>query len=147
MITKITKNQIKEIKKMRKEEKRQYVKEHFENPFKVGDIVHHSWGYDQTQCDYYQVINIKKASVLLKPIATETVKGSEAFMSRSAIPIKDKFIESHSALTRYAGSIREIRKRVSAYVKDNGDLRYYIPTPYGWCDLWDGSPQYHSWYA
>src|SRR5438874_650452 len=23
------------------------------NLFEVGDIIHHSWGYEQTQCDFY----------------------------------------------------------------------------------------------
>ncbi len=31
----------------------------FINPYKVGDILHHSWGYDQTNCDFYQVESIE----------------------------------------------------------------------------------------
>lgn len=25
---------------------------------RVGDIIHHSWGWEQTQCDYYQVLAV-----------------------------------------------------------------------------------------
>ena len=30
---------------------------------KIGDIFHHSWGYEQTQCDFYQVIEKSAASL------------------------------------------------------------------------------------
>lgn len=132
---------------MTKQEEREFIKKHFVNPFDVGDILHHSWGYDQTQCDYYQVVAKTRAGVTVRPIGSETVAGSQGHMSRSAMPVKDKFVEGYCALTRYAGSITEIKKRVMAYIKDDESLRYYIPTPHGWCDKWDGGAKYNSWYA
>ena len=73
----------------------------FQNPYKVGDILHHSWGYDQTNCDFYQVVEVKKASVVLKPIAAETVPGLEGFMCESLMPRKDVFLTDHTqALTK-----------------------------------------------
>jgi hypothetical protein len=63
-------------------ERKQKAKELFQMPYKVGDILHHSWGYDQTNCDFYQVVEAKKASVILKKIGAKTVPGSEGFMSR-----------------------------------------------------------------
>jgi len=133
-------------------ERKKKARARFQNPFSVGDILHHSWGYDQTNCDFYQVVEVKKASVVLRKIAGKTVPDSEGFMSQSLMPEKDAFIvEGHQALTKYSKAISPenptIFKRVSFYVKDDDSLRYYIPTPYGWCDLWDGKPQYSSWYA
>ena len=133
-------------------QKKQEAKARFQNPYKVGDILHHSWGYDQTNCDFYQVVEVKKASVVLRKIGAETVPGSEGFMCESLMPVKDAFItEGHHALTKYSDAITPdnptIFKKVSFYVKEDGSLRYYIPTPYGWCDLWEGKPQYSSWYA
>lgn len=123
----------------------------FQNPYKVGDILHHSWGYDQTNCDFFQVIEVKKASVVLKKIGAETVPGSEGFMSESLMPRKDYFIvQGYHALTKNGAITPDsptITKRVSFSVNTDGSLRYYIPVPYGWCDRWDGKPQYHSWYA
>jgi len=118
----------------------------------VGDILHHSWGYDQTNCDFYQVVEVKKASVVLRKIGAKRVDGSEGFMSESLMPEKDAFItEGYHALTKHDGNITPdnctILKRVSFYVQDDDSLRYYIPVPYGWCSVWEGKPQYHSWYA
>lgn len=124
----------------------------FKNPYTLGDILHHSWGYDQTNCDYYQVVEVKPVSVVLKKIGAEVVPGSEGFMSNSLKPIKDCFIEAGPhALTGHCQMLtpqnHTITKKVSFIVKDDGSLKYYIPVPYGWCDLWDGRPNYSSWYA
>lgn len=127
-------------------------RKNFVNPFKVGDIFHHSWGYEQTNCDYYQCVEVKPASVVLRPIGTRTVKGSEGFMCESLMPVKDAFVfvRSH-ALCKDDKPVTPdnptITKKVSFLVRDNGKLDYYIPTPCGWCNLWDGKPNYSSWYA
>ena len=133
-------------------QRKQEAKARFQNPYKLGDILHHSWGYDQTNCDFYQVVEVKKASVVLRKIGAKTVPGSEGFMCNSLMPEKDAFItEGHHALTKYSDNITPdnptIFKKVQFYVKDDGTLRYFISTPYGWCDLWEGKPEYSSWYA
>ena len=135
------------VKQIRREAKKR-----FRNPYKVGDILHHSWGYDQTNCDFYQVVEVKPASVVLKKIGAKPVPGSEGFMSQSLMPEKNAFItKGNHALTKYGNDISPdnptITKKVSFYVNTDGSLRYFIPVHYGWCDLWDGKPQYSSWYA
>ncbi len=124
----------------------------FVMPYKVDDILHHSWGYEQTNCDFYQVVEVKNKSVVLKKIKSKTVPGSEGFMSDSRLPEKGAFITDGShALAKYSEKITPenptIEKRVASYVKEDGSLRYFISTPYGWCELWDGTPQSCSWYA
>jgi len=133
-------------------ERKRLARTRFQNPYKVGDVLHHSWGYDQTNCDFYQVVEVKKASVVLRKIGAETVPGSEGFMSESIMPTKDAFvIQGCQALTKHDSDITPdnptITKRVSFYVNPDDTLRYFIPTPYGWCDLWKGKPEYSSWYA
>lgn len=132
-------------------ELRQRAKSQYQNPYKGGDILHHSWGYDQTNCDFYQVVEVKNASVVLRKIAAETVPGSEGFMCEKLMPVKDAFIEKATqALTKSDHHITPqnptIKKRVCFYVKDDGTLKYYISVPFGWCALWDGNAQYSSWY-
>lgn len=133
-------------------ETRAKVKAQFSNPYKLGDILHHSWGYDQTNCDYYQVVGVKPASVILRPIGAQTVPNSEGFMSSRLMPVRDNFLTNHcGALTRYDSQTTPERptttKPVKAYMQTDGTLKYYIPTPYGYCDLWDGNANYSSWYA
>lgn len=45
--------------------------------FRVGDVVVGSWGYDQTNIDYYAVVRTTKAKVELRPIGAEIVSTSQ----------------------------------------------------------------------
>lgn len=60
--------------------------------YQVGTILHNSWGYDQTNCDFYQIVERKGARVTVRAIAGETVEGSEQGMSCSLRPCRDQFI-------------------------------------------------------
>ena len=95
---------------------------------KVGTLLHASWGYDQTQCEYFQVTDRKGMSVTLREIGGTTVEGSEGFMCCSLMPDRDRFISE------------PFTKRITA----NGIKvhSYAHATP---CD--DGSKAYSSWYA
>lgn len=35
----------------------------------VGDVIYNSWGYDQTNIDWYQIVEVKNKSVVLREIA------------------------------------------------------------------------------
>ena len=89
---------------------------------------------------------------MLKKIAAEQVPGSEGFMSDKRTAKKDAFItEGSHALSSGHDKITPenatILKRVSFLLNTDGTLKYYIPVPYGWCELWDGKPEACSWYA
>jgi len=43
----------------------------FVNPFKVGQLFYDSWGYDQTNIDYYEITEVKAKSVMLARIESE----------------------------------------------------------------------------
>ena len=55
---------------------------------KVGDIFHTSWGYDQTNTEYFKIISISKTGKTCEvvQIGSQTVKGSEGFMCESITP-------------------------------------------------------------
>lgn len=55
---------------------------------KVGDIFHTSWGYDQTNTEYFKIVDISKTGKTchVVQIGSETVKGSEGFMCESVTP-------------------------------------------------------------
>ena len=36
------------------------------NPYKVGDLLYDSWGYDQTNIDFFMVVEVKPKSVVLR---------------------------------------------------------------------------------
>ena len=96
----------------------------------VDDIFVDSWGYEQTQVDAYQVVEkIGNATVVLRPIATAVVAGSEHFMSQSVRPVYNAFTSEET-----------ITKRIGEYgIKMNSYSNAY---------QWDGKREYHnSWYA
>lgn len=101
---------------------------------KPGDILYSSWGYDQTNVGFFEVIRTTgKTGVILralKKITTET-----GMMSGRCTPVKGEYASP------------EFRKRIqvidSPYlgkisVKIDSCERAYI---------WSGKPKYCSWYA
>jgi hypothetical protein len=83
-----------EKKNQRKIEKKNKYEEEIAN-MKVGDLYYSSWGYDQTNVDFYQVIAINGKSFTLKEIASKTVDGSTYShgMADERVPVKDAFLD------------------------------------------------------
>ncbi len=110
------------------------------NPYKKGDILYNSWGYDQTNVDWYVVVRVSPKSVFLRSIPgiyKETSSEGLADMSGSSTP--------NMAWFNGAGATgKTIRKTLQ--VLDNGEV--YIPMQYGWVCKWDGKKDvYESHYA
>lgn len=77
----------KEDEKLEKQKKRKEMV----NPYKVGDLLYSSWGYDQTNVDFYQVTKVGDKSVWVRPVASEMVQGTQGHDSSNVRPIKDDF--------------------------------------------------------
>ncbi len=58
----------------------------------IGTILHYSWGYEQTQCEYFQVVYKSGRRVTLREIGSRVVPGSEGFMCDARQPLRDEFI-------------------------------------------------------
>ena len=96
---------------------------------KVGDILHYSWGYEQTNAQFYQVVEVKpsRKSVVLREIAREMVPGEGLSpMAGRSTPIKDKFIG--------APFLKRAKKN-------------HVSMDYSTASRWDGHPVYVSWYG
>lgn len=59
------------------------------NPFQIGNIVYESWGYEQTNIDFYQIVEVKKCSVVIRKLKQETVE--TGFMCGHTVALKDEF--------------------------------------------------------
>ncbi|WP_421805746.1 hypothetical protein [Flagellimonas sp.] len=80
-----------EYKEKRNQEKK-VAKNNMANTIHVGTILTGSWGYEQTNREFYQVIEKpSKYKVILRPIAHENIPGTECFDSCSVRPVKDNF--------------------------------------------------------
>jgi len=104
-------------------------------PWQVGDILNYSWGWEQTNQDFYQIVELKGKTVVLQSINTHRVEGMGAGMSDMSdycIGVKDSFKENSQPFQKL--------------IQNNGK-EASVKMSYGYADLWDGSPQYRSWYA
>lgn len=94
------------------------------NSFKVGDIVVNSWGYDQTNVDWYKVTKRTDNFVWLQPISGHFEE--KGFMCGDSLP-----------------SDKELAEPVEQH-KAYGD---HVCFKYGSGSKWDGRPMYESYYA
>ena len=101
----------------------------FVNPHKVGDILFNSWGYDQTNVDFYQVVSVEGKTVVVRAIAKMAHDTGDMCGKCSAV--KDSFIGE------------EIKKVVQIRVAYNStEAHTYINR----MSPWDGMPKYYSSY-
>lgn len=104
----------------------------FVHSLKVGDILYSSWGYDQTNIDFYQVVGlVGKKQVKIKQIASKGVEDT-GYCSRMVVAVKDSFVGE------------EMRKLVSTsgYCGDGVKIASYASA-----HLWDGKPKNETSYA
>lgn len=102
-------------------------KKAFKHSVSVGDIFDTSWGYDQTNVEFVQVVEVRGSDLIVREIAQSSTQGGERDMRDRVVGIKDKFI----------GPPIRVRPTASGGVKFKGHH----------ASKWDGSPQYTSSYA
>lgn len=122
---------VQEIRAKRKEEAKVRAAE-MSAKVKVGDIFVDSWGYEQTNVDFYQVVaKPSPKTVIVREIACVTEEGSEQShgMADSVFPARDQFIG------------KEMKKRIDKY----GGFKTYSFSCARPVD--EGRSYYRSWYA
>jgi hypothetical protein len=98
----------------------------------VGMIFVHSWGYDQTNIDYYEVIKVSGRMVTLREVQQDRTHTDQLQGYCSPKP------------GQYRANSKEFKKVVKVSPSD-GDL--YVSMEYGWCEQWDGQPDGWTAYA
>ncbi len=115
----------------RKEERaaRLAQKKAFNHTLKVGDVLYSSWGFDQTNIDFYEVVEVVSAkSVKIREISSITTDEQGSFMTAYKIPAKGKYVDE-------------------AVLKRVGEHNYITICKGQWASPWDGKPLRYSWYA
>jgi hypothetical protein len=103
--------------------------------FKVGDVFRHSWGYEQTNVDYYQVVGVKGRYATVRQINSEG--NEEGFMSGKCVPVLGSFKGEEKRCLMKDGRIT-----VDSY----GAQAYFVePTMVAGMPIYPGS--YYSYYA
>lgn len=110
-------------------------KKAYRHDHKVGDIFATSWGYDQTQSEFFQVVEVKGSDLIVREIAQASAArpagpmdtGGSMSMTDRVVGIPGKFV----------GKPIRVRPQHGGSVKIEGH----------YASKWNGSPQYTSSYA
>ncbi|MCC6155695.1 MAG: hypothetical protein IT367_18135 [Candidatus Hydrogenedentes bacterium] len=122
----------KETRRKQNAEAKRTARETFANPYKPGDIFVNSWGWEQTNIDFYECVAVGKCSLTLRPIAANVTETQS--MAGHATPRPGHFTGE------------AFKKNIQVYAH-NGKPAHYIKAEYGCMSLWDGKPEFCSWYA
>ena len=115
------------------------------NEWVPGAIVDSSWGYDQTNRDFYMIDKVTDANVWLVPILCRIEKDN-GNMSAFVVPVGEPkpigSFELGSPGGKWDGKPirRKLRRGTDGRVMG-------VAIKHGWANLWDGTPSYSSWYA
>lgn len=101
---------------------------------KVGDILYASWGYDQTNIEFFQVTAVTNGTVTFGKIAQNSVEGSHGFMCEDVIARRDAFLNDER-FTRRANGNNSV-----TFAESKGGYKLHL-------SLYDGRPLYQSHYA
>lgn len=122
-----------------RQQKKADIRANFTNPFKVGQIYYTSWGYDQTNVDFYEIVEVKGKQVKIQEIGAKSVQGSEGMMCCSVVP--DNRHKEGDPLT----------KMVQFYLNSKDEPTFYVKDKYGHYTLMPYDKEekgvYCSWYA
>lgn len=98
---------------------------------KVGDIFTYSWGYDQTNIDFYQVVSTSAKTIAIRKIKAGQTDYDAHYMSGHKVPLKDEFCKD------------EVLRKTPRFISN----KWWIPFEYGVGQLWDGKPEAFTCYA
>lgn len=122
------------VKKEAKTEEWKRTRRQTGHGLEVGDIVYSSWGYEQTNVDFYQVVRVPSDRfAVVRQIEQETTESSSGgSMSGVTVPKPGAFVATAKASTRGAAG---------RHCLNGGNLTI------GSLQKWDGKPKAVSWYA
>ncbi len=82
-------NSRKESLRYKQQQKAEIARMRRDHSFAVGDILYSSWGYDQTNVNFYQITAVKGQKVVLREVKTKVV--SESGYHENVVPAPDQF--------------------------------------------------------
>ena len=95
--------------------------------YKVGDYLYSTWGYEQTNVDFYKVVGVTAKCVKMVAIGSKIVKQDSA-MSGFVVPVDDS-TEDNEVLLRRVNKWGSVR--IDSYTN---------------ASAWDGKPVLATWW-
>lgn len=104
--------------------------------FQVGDIVYNSWGWEQTNIEFFQVTAVKNKTIEVRAISSQQVDNSMYSHGMACMVVAgENFIPN--------GDVYQLRVKAGY----RGSVALSAPKSYYHFSKWDGRPLYMSWYA
>jgi hypothetical protein len=120
----------------------------------VGDVIYNSWGWEQTNVDFYQVVKASANYIWLQPIVCESVPSEGcAPMSghiQPVTPIRQiltREVRDYGEYDEVSGHRPATLKTVQVEPIMRKAEGKNVNFKHGSGCLWDGRPKYESWYA
>jgi hypothetical protein len=118
----------------------------YEHGYKVGDILEMSWGYEQTNLDFFKIVAVTEKTVRLVEVSMK-VKGQTGVSGMSRYVSFDTtnaqvLEKSYNIKDQVKGDI----KKIGCY-EYNGNKNYYIKVDNHHLSKYHGQELYESWYA
>jgi len=111
---------------------------------KVGDIFYMSWGYEQTNLDFFQVIALKgKTQVIIKEVVLHTI-AEEDYPHGMAREVR--FDKTKAVPVTRSSFVKDNEKGMIKKVCGTKENPYLNMTSYANAHLYDGQKLYESWY-
>lgn len=103
-----------------------------QNEVKEGTILYASWGYDQTNVDFFKVVSRTPKTVTLVEIGSKMVKGDQGFTMTGEVVADPDVIKSEP----FRRKLNEWKGAPTVKVDSSRFAR-----------LWDGKPKHETYYA
>lgn len=130
-------------------------------PVEIGDFFVSSWGYDQTNVDFYKVVGItpsgKSVKVQKWTNAVERDNGPQVYVVPGDSPATERVIKDGISREEYyamefwdAQAAQEDRpvgvetKRIQSYGSGDSQRVYFSVNSYSSASKWDGQPEYQT---
>jgi hypothetical protein len=103
---------------------------------KVGDIITNSWGYDQTNVDWYRVVRVSSVYVWLETVGGHLVEATGPMAGMETLHVDVS-----------ADNPAEWAPKGSGKITKHKASGQSVTMKFGSGSKWDGRPLYSSWYA
>lgn len=131
----------KKIEQQRKEQKKQAKKDAAKesHPYTEGMIIYNSWGFEQTNIDFYKIVKVKNKTLTLRKISSRPADkqpSKNMVMCAMVVPVDN--LEG-----------KEFTKRVQIHIWSDNTVHHTIPCKYGVMRIYNEGDVgvYQSWYA
>jgi hypothetical protein len=110
---------------------------------KVGDILYSSWGYDQTNIEFFKVVKVSEFSVWIQEVGSKIVEVT-GWAHEKVVPSdsSDYQVRNWDVPGEYITKTYPIQRKKIQYFTWKDEEGYYVTlNSFSHAQLWDGKPK------